>query len=214
MIVVCPTPSSPVWKDLLLAAPAVITALTALAGVVVAKAGLDTWRRETVGKRKIELAEAVLADFYEARDILEAARSPGGFEDEGASRRRSPDETEEDTRKLDSYFRTIERLNSKSEFFALLHSRRYRFQAIFGRSAATSFDELFRIRNEIIVAGRMLMMFERNGDIGSLPQDRKSWLSTLGWSPDNDPIKPRLDQAVEAVEQICTPALTGASASV
>ncbi len=50
---------------------AVSVAIAALAFVV----GVNAWRREFVGKRRIELAENVLALFYEAQDaILERAQ--------------------------------------------------------------------------------------------------------------------------------------------
>ncbi|HEY7688659.1 MAG TPA: hypothetical protein VH835_08205, partial [Dongiaceae bacterium] len=41
--------------------------------------GVHQWRREMVGRRKAELAEAALADAYEAREIIEIARIPGGW---------------------------------------------------------------------------------------------------------------------------------------
>src|SRR5262249_32311273 len=86
----------------------------------------------TIGKRKAELAEEVLGDFYEARDIITAARSPGGFGHEGVARPKAEWETEDDRRTLNAYFRTMERLRNKEEFFARFHARRYRFMAHFG----------------------------------------------------------------------------------
>jgi hypothetical protein len=44
--------------------------------VLLAKAGLEKWRRETIGKRKVELAKEVLADFYQARDIIQRPDLP------------------------------------------------------------------------------------------------------------------------------------------
>lgn len=46
---------------------------------IVAIYGIRAWRREFIGKRKIELAEEVLALFYETRDIIRYIRDPGGF---------------------------------------------------------------------------------------------------------------------------------------
>jgi hypothetical protein len=51
-------------------------------------------------KRRVELAEGGLADFYRFADIIWAVRSPGGFKDETASRPRTESETPADTRKL------------------------------------------------------------------------------------------------------------------
>ena len=200
-------PPAPLWKDLLAAVPGILGGLAAIGGVLVARAGLSTWRRETIGKRRAELAEAVLADFYEAHDIIAVARSPGGFEGEGKTRQREIRETEDVSRSLDSYFRTVERLNNKAEFFAGLHARRYRFRALFGTEAAAPFEDLFRIRGEIIIDARMLIMNHTAGDIGTLPQIRPAWLATIGWDPTNDQITPRLDQLVQAMETVCRPAI-------
>src|ERR1700704_2881126 len=79
--------------------------------------GLEKWRAETTGKRKAELAEDVLADFYQARDIINAARSPGGYVNEGRTREREDWESEDDTRILNAYYRTSARLASKADFF-------------------------------------------------------------------------------------------------
>ena len=43
--------------------------------MVYAKAGLDKWRRETIGKRKAEVAEETLTALYEAREIIESVRA-------------------------------------------------------------------------------------------------------------------------------------------
>ncbi len=50
--------------------------------------GVDAWRREFIGKRKIELAEDVLTRFYEARDAIARIRSPFSTSREGGSARR------------------------------------------------------------------------------------------------------------------------------
>lgn len=176
------------------------------ADIALAEKKLALDRAFAAWKRQTELAEQVLADFYEAREIIQAARSPGGFEGEGKTRQREPWENESDSRRLDSYFRTFERLNNKSEFFSQLHARRYRFLALFGADAAKPYDEFFKIRAEIIVAVRMLVTTDRQRDDGSLPNDRKTWETTIGWphvTP--DPIDARMASIVETIEKICRP---------
>jgi hypothetical protein len=54
---------------------------------------LEAWKRRT------EFAEAVLADFYQAKQIIEEARSPGVMGDEGSKRPKLPGETEEEARR-------------------------------------------------------------------------------------------------------------------
>jgi hypothetical protein len=59
------------WWEAAKILPSVVTALTAILGVTIAARGLTKWRGETIGKRQAELAEEILADFYEARDAIE-----------------------------------------------------------------------------------------------------------------------------------------------
>ena len=157
-------------------------------------------------RRRTELAEEVLADFYQARDIMQAARSPGGFGDEGNTRSKEPWETEDDTRLLNSYFRTFERLNNKSEFFSQLNARRYRFLALFGQEAITPYDEFFRIRADIIVAVRMLVTQHQPNPRGEALENRRMWKTTIGWPHSQpDPIELRLNQVIAGIEKICRP---------
>ena len=51
-----------------------LTAIVQAVGVIFAcwaiVSGVDAWKREFVGKRKIELAEAVLSKFFEVKDAV------------------------------------------------------------------------------------------------------------------------------------------------
>jgi hypothetical protein len=159
-------------------------------------------------KRQTEFAEEVLADFYQARDIIAGARSPGSYSHEGETRPKATWESEYDTRKLNAYFSTAERLDNKADFFAQLHARRYRFLALFGKDGSQPFDDIFRIRHEIIVAVQMLVFTYQARTEGSLPEDRGTWERVI-WDTQSkdDPIPDRLNRAVEAIETICRPAL-------
>lgn len=200
------------WIELLKAIPSVVTAVTAIVGVSIAARGLTKWRTETIGKRKAELAEEVLADFYEARYVINYVRSPGSFSHEGATRKTADWETENDTRTLNMYFVTIERVTSKAEFFARLHARRYRFMAHFGLEAGRSYDEFHSIYAAISVAASMLINTHQNRDQGSLPQNRIAWEATIGWAaPEDDKIPPRLDALIYAIEKICRQAIQEAA---
>lgn len=185
----------------------VATAGAAWFAAVIAYRGLNKWRAETIGKRRAELAEEVLADFYQARDIINAARSPGSFSHEGATRQKANWESEDDTRTLNAYFAAAERLNKKVDFFAQLHARRYRFIAHFGVGAGKSYDQLHAIYAEIVVAVRMLVETYQHRDLGSLPENRKAWLMTIGWEPDKDKIPSRLDSIIDDIETVCRPAI-------
>jgi hypothetical protein len=186
----------------------VFTAGAACSGAYVAYRGLTRWREETIGKRRVELAEEVLADFYQARDIIKAARSPFSYIHEGQTRERGNNETEEDTRLLNTYFAVNERLRGKADFFAETWARRYRFTAIFGAEAARAYDDLFEIRNEIIVSVGSLI--SAHGQPG-LVAERRSWRNTIWEGARGDHIPARLDRVIGAIEATCRPAIQKAA---
>jgi hypothetical protein len=170
------------------------------------KVALD--RSLAAWKRRTELAEEMLADCYKARDIIEGARSPGGFGDEGATRQKQPWENEDDTRLLNAYFRTIERLNAHADFFSQFFARRYRFDALFGPEAGKPIDAFWQMRGEILIAVRMLITTHQQQQTGNIPQARERWEATIGWGlTEQDPTQGRLDAIVAAIEDICRPVI-------
>jgi hypothetical protein len=172
---------------------------------------LTKWHDETVGKRRIELAEEVLADFYQARDIIKAARSPFGYSHEGLSRQKGENETEEDTRVLNSYFAATERLASKADFFAETWARRYRFSAVFGSEAAGAYDDLFEVRNEIIGSVGSLISAHGHHLSAADQAERERWKNTIWSGAADDPIPARVDRAVGAMEAACRPVIQKAA---
>jgi hypothetical protein len=202
------------WADVaevIKAVAPVFTAGAACSGAYIGYRGLTKWHDETVGKRRIELAEEVLADFYQARDIIKAARSPFGYSHEGLSRQKGENETEEDTRILNSYFAATERLASKADFFAETWARRYRFTAVFGSAAAGAYDDLFEVRNEIIVSVRSLISAHGHHLSAADQAARQQWENTIWSGAEDDPIPARVDRAVEAMEATCRPAIQKAA---
>ncbi len=72
----------------------VLKEISILIGIWVAIYGIDSWRRESIGKRKIELAEDVLALFYEARDVIRYMRHPVNLSHETIDIERGENETD------------------------------------------------------------------------------------------------------------------------
>jgi len=201
-ILVIPNESS-VWVELIKALPRVVTAITAIIGVWIAKANLEKWRVETIGKRKAELAEAVLADFYEAREVIYYARMPVTFGHEGASRPRITGETKDDIRCLQAYFAVSERLAKKSEFFAQIEARRFRFIALFGVEGAAPYKELGEIHQTIHAAVHSLLERYKQRDVDSNFEKMERLEEIIWWSPDAK----RLNMMVSAIEKICKPSI-------
>lgn len=158
-------------------------------------------------KRRTELAEQVLTDFYRARDLFATARTPISSEHEGASRQREEDESESDTSYRNSIYTAYERLSKHTQLFSDLHARRYRFMALFGAEAALPFDLLAKAINQVAVATRALLRDHADGQ--SLSDKRREKYETIiGWTTDDeDPIPPMLNEAVAQIESFCQPVL-------
>lgn len=201
------------YADWVAALANVAIASAAICAAALGYRGLNAWRTETIGKRKAELAEQVLADFYEAQDVFRFARQPFTYSNEGNTRQKEEGETAADTQRLNTYFTVSERLLKRNECFANLHARQYRFLALFGHDSEQirPFDNPFRIRNEVILAVNMLMTSYKQRRLGDPPVDpklREKWESAIGWrEPENDAIALGLDDVVKAIEKICRPAI-------
>ena len=175
--------------------------------------GVNAWRREFIGKRRIELAEEVLALFYEARDAISYIRSPFGHGGEGSSRKSSEGESPEEKQIYDNAYVVVERYNKNLELFNKIYSMRYRFMAQFGKEASVPFDDLRKIVNDIFISSRMLAHYWKD-------QGRRTWKTeaefkehleemhkyeAVFWemSADRDPITPRVNAVISNIEDRC-----------
>lgn len=174
--------------------------------------GFDAWRREHVGKRRIELAEEVLALFYQAKDAIADIRSPFGHGGEGRTRRAGPSETPEEKEALDRAFVLVERYGRHSELFAKIHAARYRFMAQVGVPETEPFDQLHGIVNELIVsAQRMARLtnprFPHYTNAATEERNAKQLLEVeaiyYATGGDDDPIAPRVLRIVAEMEKTC-----------
>jgi len=174
--------------------------------------GFDAWRREHIGKRRIELAEEVLALFYQARDAIAAIRSPFGYQGEGKTRKPTQNERPEDKDGLDQAYVLIERYNSHSELFSRIRSLRYRVMAQLGLEAAKPFDSLNEIIHELIVSAyQMSQLNTRREQASHSPETEEKYHREFmeihnvyyGTGGADDPISPRINQAVSDIERTC-----------
>jgi hypothetical protein len=80
--------------------------------------GIGAWKREFIGKRQIELAEQVMAKFFEIRDAIAFIRNPFSQFDEGSTRKRADYETPDEAQLLDRGYIVVERYAKKEAAFA------------------------------------------------------------------------------------------------
>ena len=178
---------------------AVGTAMAGLATLIAAWAGIrgvDAWRSEIVGRRKAELAEDVLAQFYRARDVLTWARLPDrplGLVPQGEDR----------DRRHRSHASPIERLTQESALFSELQASRYRFMAYFGEDSKYPFEEVRAIHGEVMSSAESLI---RDPNELASDTERDRWEDAIGWVDDaDDALARRLAETIAAVEEICRP---------
>lgn len=185
----------------------IIKEISIIISIWVAIYGIDSWRREYIGKRRMEIAEKLLALFYEAKDVISQIRSPFSFEGEGASRVRNEGETEEETQIYDQAYVAFERYEKHNELFNSIRSLRYQLMALHGHEAKKPFDELNGVVNEIFGASQQLSVsWRRQGRIPMDEAQRQQHLLTMRKSEaifwegmeEEDPINPRVTNIITA----------------
>jgi hypothetical protein len=156
-------------------------------------------------KRRQELAEEVLSGFYQARNIIQAIRSPMSFGTEAAGRPRADYESEAQARGRDTYFVQLARLKEHSEFLSSLMSKRYRAEAWFGADIGKAFQALHEVLVSVRVSADML--FQMSGE-GLDPTTRRNFEKDI-WrtDPANDPLDQKVEDAIKTVETLCWPVL-------
>jgi len=183
----------------------IIASLTAIYGII-------SWRKEHLGKRKIDLAEEVLCAIYEMKDVIKYIRSPFGFSGEGSTRERSKYETEEQSQILDNAYVVFERYNNQKDVFSNFYKLKYRYIANFGKNSEQPFLIIRKATNEIFSAARMLGQrywkdqgrrrmseaeFEKH-----LKQMEK--FENIFWEhDDDDEINKKINEAISICEDIC-----------
>jgi hypothetical protein len=183
---------------------------------IVAVFSINAWRREYVGKRRAELAEDVLAMFYEAADVIRDIRHPAAFQSETAEVVQGEGESEDayQVRRRASIVHV--RYARHQEMFNKLRAYRYRFMAYFGRESIAPFNELFSIVAQIqVAAGQLAHLWLRSHfhseDDEIKHQDRIRRFEDIFWDTfeDTDPINTRLNSLIDQVELICRAEIIG-----
>lgn len=193
-------------KDFIQTLGIVIASITAIYGI-------NTWRRELKGKKEHDLAEEVLALFYECRDNLRSIRSPFARGDEGSSRKADPNESEDETGLLNRAYVVFERFENYREKFNKLFSLRYRFIALFGKEAAQPIEDLRHVLNKVFVSAQMLPSYWRRqgrihmeGDQFQRHLDEMLKHERIFWGTfsDKDELDVSVNKLVETFEATCS----------
>jgi hypothetical protein len=184
----------------------VINTVAIVVASIVAICGISAWRKEFQGKRNIELAEEVLALFYEAIGAVRAIRSSLGYMAEGATRKPQDGETRQQKRARDQAYVVHERYEKRQDVFNRLHSKRYQFMARFGNEKAKPFEDLRHIVIEIRVSANSLADIWSVEKRSEATEKKRLEHESVIWDlSEEDPIAPRLEKVISDIEAVCRP---------
>lgn len=177
--------------------------------------GVGAWKREFIGKRKIELAEETLAAFFEIKDAIAFIRNPWSSGSEGSTRNRAPNETEAESRLLDRGYVVFERYESKKNIFVRFNTLKYKFMAVFGTETESIFQDTNKTLNSIFSSANMLAAhyWQRQGRVQMEPDEFQKHLDEMHvhegifWDRynENDEIRNQLAATQQALEMVTKP---------
>lgn len=197
------------WFELIKLIATVFTAIVAWVGVRTAREGLTKWRSETLGKRRAEVAEQLLASAYEVREILQWVRIPVILAGEGESRKADSNESLELRERRNSLYIPIERLNQQREIFAELQALRFTVAALFGEEAMRPINALLEGHRAIGSAATQLIIHATVPMDSIAAQGFKTFYDTLGMGIGDRPdeFDRKINEAISAIEKFCRPPL-------
>lgn len=177
--------------------------------------GVGAWKREFIGKRKIELAEETLATFFEIKDAIAFIRSPWSSGTEGNTRKRAPGETEEEAKLLDRGYIVFERYESKKEIFVRFNTLKYKFMAVFGTATERIFQDTNKTLNSIFASANMLAThyWQRQGRVAMETDEFQRHLDEMHkhegifWDrySENDEVRNQLEATQSELERVTKP---------
>ncbi len=177
--------------------------------------GVGAWKREFIGKRKIELAEETLASYFEIKDAIAFIRSPFSSNSEGSTRERAPQETDAERQLLDRGFIVFERYEKKKEIFVKFSTLKYKFMAVFGPETENIFTETHQVVNSIFTSANMLAThyWQRQGRVQMEADEFQRHLDEMHqhegifWDRynENDEIRGRLSEIQTTLETVTKP---------
>jgi hypothetical protein len=189
----------------------IIQNISVIVASILAIIAINAWKKEFIGKRKIELAEDVLAKFFQIKDSISFIRNPFSNSEEGKTRQKRDNEDERASELLDRAYVVFERYEKQKDVFNEFNIMKYKFMARFGKETDEIFIRVNKVINKIFIAGRMLgnHYWQRQGMVTMSDQQFKKHLDEMNkhegifWEMDieNDEIRKELEEIQQKLEQ-------------
>ncbi|MDP6047698.1 MAG: hypothetical protein QGG25_18960 [Phycisphaerae bacterium] len=176
-----------------------------LTAVVSSFFGFREWRKQLVLKKRHDLAEDVLALFYQCEGLFRHIRNVFGFQGEAADREPWPNETPGQKRDLDMAYVPVARYNENREAFGAIFTLRFRVMAVFGKEAAVPIEGLRMSLSRILAASAALSRIARMEMRSARTKRHEDVIS--GCLDDEDKFHVKILGLVKDMETICLPIL-------
>ncbi|MGX5174279.1 hypothetical protein ACUR5C_09690 [Aliikangiella sp. IMCC44653] len=177
--------------------------------------GVGAWKREFIGKRRIELAEEILASFFEIKDAISYIRNPFSSGEEGKTRKKGENESKEEEELLDRGYIVFERYESRKDAFVKFNTLKYKFMASFGQESEEIFIECNRTLNSIFISARQLAThyWQRQGKVKMKDDEFQRHLAEMHrhegvfWDrmDDDDEIRNKLEVLQQKLDDLTKP---------
>jgi hypothetical protein len=177
--------------------------------------GVGAWKREFIGKRKIDLAEQVLAKFFEVQDAIAYIRNPFSSNEEGSSRKKEASESPAETELLNRGYIVFERYQKREQVFSEFNILKYKFMASFGKETEKIFTDTSRALNSIFYSAQRLAnhYWQRQGRVHMEPDEFQRHLDEMHrhegifWDTlsEEDEIRSKLRSVLDSLEAVTAP---------
>jgi hypothetical protein len=178
----------------------------AAADLTLAERKTELDRKLALAKRRAEVAEKVLTEFYKVQRAFELIRSPAIW----AAEVKPEEGVAQDIIENDGYG-VVRRLRENASFFSELEATRFTFGALFGVEAAGAYQAVIKLHNQVFHAAEAIVRY-RNDDPNLpglrdfLPAMRKVAFSGR-LAGERDLIEEEVAEVIAKVEAVCQPAL-------
>ena len=152
-----------------------IQAFAVVAAAWVGILGLNTWRMQLVGGKRIELAEESLILIQQSIRAIRSVRSPFARAGEGSTRQKSDNETIKETSTKNANFVPIERLSTHTQTFEQMQKLKVKCYVHFGPETEIHFNTILDAASRIAITAHHMIRTYGRPEPQSQQEAEKRW---------------------------------------
>ncbi len=182
---------------------------SAIATVIVASLGLNTWRRQLKGKSEYQLAKEVLMSVYRVKEAFIFVRNPVTSPDEYHEKMINPDgslKNEYKDKGLSIVF--SKRFKKFEEAVTKLKEKHLEAQVEWGAESQDIINPLYKCRVELYHAVNMMLLRKKDpGEFSLTAKEKREERATVYYSGANpdDQLTPQINKAIKGFEEWLRP---------